>query len=111
MSLLTFIETSFFEKRIKALLSDDEYAQFQWFLNDNVEKGDIIPKSGGLRKIRYAIPDSNKGKRGGIRVIYYYVKDEKVYLLLVYTKAEKDNLTDSELAILKQLIKQELKNG
>lgn len=52
-----------------------------------------------------------KGKRGGIRVIYYYVKDEKVYLLLVYIKAEKDNLTDSELAILKELIKQELKNG
>lgn len=111
MELLEFVETSIFEKRIKSLLSDDEYSDFQWFLMQYPEKGDIIPSGGGLRKIRYAIPNSNKGKSGGIRVIYYYVTDMKIYLLVVYTKSEKDDLTQGELAILRDLVKQGFKHG
>lgn len=109
MQYLEFVETSYFTKRIKQLLSDDEYAKFQHSLLQNPERGNIISGGGGLRKIRHAI--YNKGKSSGIRAIYYYVVDSKIYLLTVYPKSEKDDLSQKELNILKQLVKQELKHG
>lgn len=70
------IETHIFTKKIKAILSDDEYRKLQWELAINPEAGPLIPGCRGLRKLRWAIP--GKGKRGGLRVIYY--------ILLVYTR-------------------------
>jgi hypothetical protein len=70
------------------------------------ESGDIIPGSGGVRKIRCAM--KGKGKSGGIRVIYYWkVSDEEIWLLTIYSKSEKDTVPGH---ILKKIAK-EIKNG
>jgi len=73
----------------------------------NPEAGDVIPHSGGLRKLRWKT--SSKGKRGGIRVIYYwYVASGDIYMLLAYGKAEKDDLTAKELKVLRQLVREDM---
>lgn len=67
----------------------------------------MIPKSEGLRKIRWSAAKRGKGKRGGIRAIYYwFVSDDEIYMLLAYGKGEKDNLTTGELKILRGLIEE-----
>ncbi len=108
MKLLTFIETSYFSKKIKSLISDDSYSLLQLELLANPEKGDLIPHGGGIRKIRWRT--QNTGKSGGIRVIYYYTDEQgHIYMLLAYGKSEKDDLSQDELKILRTLVKQELK--
>jgi hypothetical protein len=66
---MVFIETSIFTKYIQEYLNDDEYAALQCFLNERPEAGNIVPANGGVRKLRWAV--KGRGKRGGIRVIYY----------------------------------------
>ncbi|WP_234393746.1 hypothetical protein [Fangia hongkongensis] len=66
---MIFIETDIFTEDVKALLSDDEYAEFQSYLAENPLIGDVIQQTGGLRKVRWSA--KGKGKRGGVRVIYY----------------------------------------
>ena len=105
---MTFVETSVFTRQIQNLISDNTYRQFQQELILNPAAGDIIRGGGGLRKIRCRT--DGKGKRGGIRVIYYwYTADNKIYLLLAYAKNEKDNLSPEELKILRRLIEENLK--
>jgi len=67
---MVFIETSIFTKLLSKYMKDDEYRLFQLYLMNNPDKGDLIKGCGGVRKIRWAI--NNKGKSGGIRVIYYW---------------------------------------
>jgi len=70
--------------------------------------GALIPGSGGLRKIRWR--SNGKGKRGGLRVIYYYIaSDAQIYFLTLYRKAEVKDLTRNEIKALKALIEAELK--
>lgn len=77
-------------------MNDDEYATFQWYLFNNPEKGDLIPRSGGLRKIRWH--GKGKGKRGGFRIIYYYKSNNgEIWLLTIYAKNEIDNISDHML--------------
>ena len=77
------------------MLSDDEYAQFQTYLADNPLAGVVIQQTGGLRKVRWSVKD--KGKRSGVRVIYYYVMpDSQIRLLLIYQKGKQDNLTTEQ---------------
>ena len=105
---MTFIETSVFTKQIQSLISDNAYRQFQQELIFNPAAGDIIRGGGGLRKIRWSA--GGKGKRGGIRVIYYwYTAKNEIYLLLAYAKNEKDNLSQNELKILRRLVEDNLK--
>lgn len=112
MQLLTFIETSIFTKYIKELYSDDEYLEIQKELMQNPEKGDLMQGTGGLRKIRFG---RNSGKSGGVRILYYYTDEfGRIYLIMVYPKSVKDNITDAEKHVFKKLLetlKQELKNG
>ena len=112
MQLLHFIETPVFEKRIKELFTDDEYLLIQQELLNNPVKGDLIQGTGGLRKIRFG---RNSGKSGGVRILYYYTDDYgRIYMIAVYTKSSKDNITSSEKAVFKafiQQIKWELENG
>jgi mRNA-degrading endonuclease RelE of RelBE toxin-antitoxin system len=98
------IETPVFTRKIKDVLSDDEYGKLQWALVINPEAGAVIPGSGGLRKLRWAI--SGRGKRGGLRVIYYwYTQDEKIYMLLPYKKSEQEDLTNEQMRILNRYVK------
>jgi mRNA-degrading endonuclease RelE of RelBE toxin-antitoxin system len=103
---LTFRETSAFTRQITGLLSDDELSALQWSLMANPERGDLIRGSGGLRKIRW--PGSGRGKRGGLRVIYYWhVPGELIFLLLAYPKNEQDNLSSDQIKVLKTYIQNE----
>jgi hypothetical protein len=110
MSLLRFIETQVFTRQLVDLLSDNEYAALQTALTLQPDLGDLIPATGGLRKIRWSQQARNKGKRGGVRVIYYwYQAGELIYMLLAYSKGERDDLTPDEKRALRALIAQELK--
>jgi len=68
--MLTFKETPLFTKLVDKYLSDDEYAALQWALAEHPDAGDLIPRSGGLRKLRWSA--EGHSKRGGYRVIYYW---------------------------------------
>jgi hypothetical protein len=75
--------------------AEDERFEFVDFIASNPEVGDVIPETGGVRKIRWGRRGS--GKRGGVRVIYfYYEEDAPLYLLMVYSKGEKDDLRPEE---------------
>ena len=104
---MRIIETIIFTKRIISLLSEEEYRNLQNELIINPEKGKIIRGSGGLRKIRCGI--SGRGKSGGARIIYYWIKKKEIILmLLIYPKNEQDNLTADQLKILKSIVEKEL---
>lgn len=103
--VMEFIETPTFTRLVTALLSDDNYRVMQNELVEDPKRGDIIRGGGGIRKLRFALPGS--GKSGGLRVIYYWIKDnQQIYMLLVYPKSKKDNLTDQETAVLRELVKE-----
>jgi len=88
-------------------LEEDSYRLLQNFLIKQPEAGDLIQGTGGLRKIRWL--SANKGKRGGIRVIYYYqVRKKHIYFLTVYSKSEMSDLTPKEKQLLKNLIEEQL---
>ena len=76
----------------------------QNLLAEGLERGDILKGGGGIRKLRYTLP--GRGKHGGVRVIYYWLRnEEQIYMLLIYPKSKKDNLTDRETALLREPIK------
>lgn len=101
--MVTFIETRIFSKRIVSLLDDDSLAGFQKELVCDPEKGPVIEGTGGLRKIRWKLP--GKGKSGGIRVIYLHLKLKgRIYLVFVFAKDERDNLTASQKKDLKKMV-------
>ncbi len=101
--MAVFFETSVFTHRVTTLLSDDEYAALQQVLVENPKAGDLIPGSGGLRKLRWGL--EGRGKRGGARVIYYYVfSREQFYMLLIYGKNEQDDLSAEQLRALKRAV-------
>lgn len=101
----TFIEVPMFTKKWKELgLTDDNLRELENILLDNPKAGDAIKGTGGLRKIR--IPLDNTGKRGGGRVIYVDIElKETIYFINVYTKNEKDDLTEDEKKAFKAIVK------
>ena len=102
---MEFIETSTFTRLITELLPDDDYRLLQTELVEDPERGALIKQGGGIRKVRFAA--QGKGKSGGIRVIYYWVKDDgQIYMLLAYPKSKKDTLSDEETKILRDLVKE-----
>lgn len=102
MKKLEIIETPVFTEDIDKILGADEYRNLQLELIKMPTKGNLITGTGGARKMRFAI--TGKGKSGGIRIIYYYQVDERIYLLLVYKKAKQENLTAKQRKVLKSLI-------
>ena len=104
---MIFIETPLFTKLIKDFLPDEEYRLLQLTLLLRPEAGDLIRGSGSLRKIRWNVPGS--GKRGGLRIIYYWdVPDDTIYMLLPYKKSKQVDLTPEQLKVLRKLIKEGL---
>ena len=99
---MEFIEAPLFTRRVHDYLSDDEYAALQWALALRPEAGAVISGSGGIRKLRWA--GKGHGKRGGLRVIYYW-RDSKgeVWLLTLYAKNEAENIP---LHVLRELRKE-----
>ncbi len=97
-----FIEAPAFSRLLHQYLNDDEYAALQWSLALRPEAGAVIPGSGGIRKLRWA--GKGHGKRGGLRVIYYWRNRQgEIWLLSVYAKNEAENIP---LHVLKALRKE-----
>ena len=98
-----FVETPIFTRRIAEYLADDEYGRLQSFLILHPQIGKIIQGSGGIRKLRWA--GSGRGKRGGLRLIcYWWVSKDRISMLTVYAKSEKDDLTSDQLKQLRNLL-------
>jgi mRNA-degrading endonuclease RelE of RelBE toxin-antitoxin system len=88
---MEFIKATIFTKYVYTYLTDDEYLGLQSFLLKFPESGKVVPGSGGVRKLRWAM--SGTGKRGGVRVIYYFKKqDDEIWLLTIYSKSKTENI-------------------
>ncbi|MFZ2447470.1 MAG: hypothetical protein WAW37_14030 [Syntrophobacteraceae bacterium] len=99
--MFTFIESSIFEREVSNYLDDDEYATLQAYLVVNPEAGDLIPGSGGVRKLRWK--RAGRGKRGGVRIIYYVrYRPNELWLLTLYAKAKHDTIPAHILKALKE---------
>jgi hypothetical protein len=96
----TVAETPIFQRYAADVWSDSERIEFINWIALHPEAGDVIPGSGGCRKVRWAA--SGRGKSGGARVIYFNAVEQTIWLLIVYTKSKFDNLPTSFLAELKQ---------
>jgi len=106
---MVIIETSIFTKRIKELMTDEVYRELQNTLVAYPESGKLIQGSSGLRKVRWGT--ASKGKRGGVRVIYYFANSKnQIFMLMVYAKNERSDLTKEQLSLLKKVVEQEFKN-
>ncbi len=100
---MVIIETRMFTRRIKELLSDDEYRALQETLVNRPGMGDIVQGTGGLRKVRWK--QDGQGKSGGVRVIYYWMtEDEQLYMLYVYAKSQQEDLTAEQKKALKSIV-------
>ncbi len=103
---MRFVETPVFTTSVRALLDDDEYRAMQSALLLRPEQGAIIPGSGGIRKLRWT--GNGRGKRGGIRVIYFWIVDESViYMLYAYAKNLASDLTPSQIRMVRKLVEEE----
>ncbi len=96
----TVAETPIFQKYASDVWSDTERIEFINWIANNPEAGDVIPGSGGCRKVRWS--SAGQGKRGGARVIYFNATEAAIWLLIVYKKAKFDNLPTAFLAELKK---------
>lgn len=104
-----FIELPPFERRRQDYLDDEAYGELQRTLLANPLASDVIEGTGGLRKIRYRDSRRSKGKRGGLRVIYYWwLNGSQFWLFTVYDKDEVTDLTATEKKALKALLESEV---
>ena len=106
--MIQFIETGIFTARITELMTDDEYKNVQQFLAQNVEVGALISGGGGLRKIRWASNRRRKGKRSGIRIIYYVYLKHHLYMIYSYDKDEQEDLTREQIKVLREYVKRRI---
>lgn len=107
-ALRTISETATFQSCAAAIWTEEELMQFKVWLAANPEAGDVVPGTGGLRKVRWSRP--GMGKRGGARVIYFNEFEGSIWLLMIYTKAKFDNLPAKFLAQLKREVEHGQKN-
>jgi len=103
---MLFVETPIFTKLVGAALTDEEYRALQLTLFLRPEQGPLIRRSGGLRKIRWG--PKGRGKRGGLRVIYYWeAAQETCYMLFAYSKSEQGDLTAAQVRTLAKIVREE----
>lgn len=100
---MIFIETKLFTKLLPTYLSDDDYRGLQSSLLQKPDTGDLVKGSGGVRKIRWAA--EGKGKRGGVRVMYYWRKsDHEIWMLTIYSKSERATISGHQLRQIAEAI-------
>ena len=106
---MEFLEAPAFTRYLSGYLTDDKYRELQYRLASAPELGDVMPGTGGFRKLRWGDPRRGKGRRGGLRVIYYYFPGEQqIWLMTLYDKDEASDLTPKEKQALKGTIETEL---
>lgn len=104
-----FVELPPFSRFRQSYLDDDGWRALQLAMMSNPEAGDVIEGTGGLRKLRCADARRGKGKRGGLRIIYYWWDGaSQFWLFTLYGKDEMDDLTPNEKRALKNMLKAEL---
>ena len=102
--MITIAETEPFQKKVKKLLSTQEKEDLIDYLAENPTSGNLIQGTGGIRKFRWSI--GSKGKSSGIRVIYYFHSGMMpLYLLTVFGKNEKSNISSEEKNLLSKIVK------
>ena len=105
---MRFVETPIFTKIITGLLDDEDYRRLQIALMLRREQGPIIRGAGGLRKVRWA--KAGAGKRGGLRVIYYWApKESAFFMLYAYSKSDQADMTPAQAHLLGQMVREEFK--
>jgi hypothetical protein len=93
---------------VVSVLSDESYSALQAALVLRPEQGQVMPGTGGLRKLRWR--QSGQGKRGGLRIIYYWDKGSAtIFMLSLYRKSRTENLTDEQIRILARLVREEFR--
>jgi mRNA-degrading endonuclease RelE of RelBE toxin-antitoxin system len=106
---MVFVEAGLFTRLLHDHLDDEEYRSLQAYLIERPEAGAVIRETGGARKVRWRA--GGKGKSGGVRVIYYWMKaDEQIFFLTIYGKSEKEDLTSKDLRRIAKLL-EDLSNG
>ena len=101
--MFTVVETFVFEKHWPQYWSEAERGEFAAFIAESPNAGDVVPHSGGIRKVRWRC--SGTGKSGGVRVIYFTkTVEEEVVLLLIYSKSKTDNITGTKLKEIRRVI-------
>jgi mRNA-degrading endonuclease RelE of RelBE toxin-antitoxin system len=105
-----FFETPAFTRHVDRYLRDDEYAALQQFLMTHPEAGDVMPGTGGFRKLRWGDERRGKGRRGGLRIIYYLLLgDQQIWLFTLFGKDEAADLTADQKRQLRAAIEAELR--
>ena len=100
---MVFVETTVFTRQVLALLDDDELAALQVQLSRAPKSGAVIPGTGGLRKVRWSC--HGRGKRGGVRVIYYHFDQRgQIAMLLIYDKSAADDMFPEQKRLLKAIV-------
>ncbi len=101
--MLTVVETLLFQKQWPMYWSEQERGEFAAYIAACPEAGDVVPESGGIRKVRWR--RAGTGKSGGVRVIYFTRSaEEEVVLLTLYAKAKTDNLTGAKLKEIRRAL-------
>ncbi len=105
---MVFRESKAFSRRCAELLSEEDLRLLQVSLLLRPDQGKVIPRGGGLRKMRWAL--AGRGKSGGARIIYHwFVRQAVIYLLLIYSKNEQEDLTPQQLKLLRKIVEAEFK--
>jgi len=105
-----FFETPAFTRHLPRYLGDDEFAALQQFLATNPTAGNVMPDTGGFRKLRWSDERRGKGRRGGLRVIYYFlIGDHQIWLFTLFGKDEASDLTADQKRELRATIEAELR--
>ena|SRR5271157_5849176 len=106
---MEFIEAPAFTRCLSRYLANDQFRELQNQLANHPDLGDAMPGTGGFRKLRWGDPRRRKGRRGGLRIIYYlFLEEQQIWFMTLYDKDEAADLTTSAMKMLKTAIEAEL---
>ena len=104
---MEFIEAAIFTRYLLRYLDDEGFRILQLYLAENPKAGDVVAGTGGLRKLRWRDERRGKGKRGGLRIIYYHLAEgSQIWLITLYDKGEADDMTAAERKAYKGLVEE-----